>query len=177
MWRRVPRQICSDLERFFNRDIKYWHRGTVDEGGDLVLSSYRLLELFGARIDVNPDTGDVDPDSVVVVRDDGVVVRRRYGDLAVKGTRELRFDFAPIDGAVDIAVREGGYSRVESMLADTHNELAWLRLSYQLRNGGKEYKPDLKFDPRVERAREQESKAQREFQREVEEAISGGIDW
>ncbi len=46
LWRQFPRQIASDLSRFHcGRRISDWHRGTCDERGCLVLSSYELLEL------------------------------------------------------------------------------------------------------------------------------------
>ena len=173
----MPRQMASDLERFFDRDIKHWHRGTLDSDGDLVLSSYKLLELFGAHIDSHPDTGDVDPKSWVVFRDGGVVARRRYGDLAEKGTREICVDFPPIDGAVDLAVREGGFSRMESMIAQTHNQLSWLTKYYVLAHNGKDYEPDQLTDPRIEKQKARDRAAQAEFQREVDEDMFGGIEW
>lgn len=62
VWRRWPRQIASDLQRFFHRRIAEWHSGEM--------SSYELLELFGVsviddpaaqtrtiRVDFAPDDG------------------------------------------------------------------------------------------------------------------------
>lgn len=46
VWRRWPRQIASDLQRFFHRRIADWHQGRM--------SSYELLELFGISIDDDP---------------------------------------------------------------------------------------------------------------------------
>lgn len=46
IWSRYPRQIASDLSQFHHRRIADWHRGRRDEYGDLVLSSYELLELL-----------------------------------------------------------------------------------------------------------------------------------
>ena len=43
VWRRWPRQIASDLARFFHRRIADWHQG--------LMSSYELLELFGISIE------------------------------------------------------------------------------------------------------------------------------
>ena len=176
IWRRMPRQIASDLRRFFGLNIRDWHRGTT-EGGELVLSSYELLELFGAHIDDKPDTGDVHPDAVVVVREAGVVSRRRYGDLATEGTREIHVDFPPVNGAVDLAVREGGFNRMESIVSDTHNQLSWLVRNFHTTHGGKEYVPHLWTDPRVAVQKAKERQAQAEFQREVDEDIFGGIEW
>lgn len=45
LWKQFPRQIASDLSQYHNRRIADWHRGTRDEHGYLVLSSYELLEL------------------------------------------------------------------------------------------------------------------------------------
>lgn len=42
MWRLFPRQIASDLRRFFGIRIADWHQGRM--------SSHELLELFGARV-------------------------------------------------------------------------------------------------------------------------------
>lgn len=63
-WRLFPRQIASDLRRFFGIRIADWHHGR--------LKSYELLELFGAvvtedfetktrtiRIDFPPEDGAV----------------------------------------------------------------------------------------------------------------------
>lgn len=46
MWRQFPRQIASDIRRIPGLHIKYWHRGTRGADGDLILSSYELLELL-----------------------------------------------------------------------------------------------------------------------------------
>lgn len=48
VWRRWPRQIASDLQRFFHRRIADWHQGRM--------SSYELLELFGVSVIDDPDT-------------------------------------------------------------------------------------------------------------------------
>lgn len=45
-WRMFPRQIASDLQRFFHRRIAEWHAGAM--------SSYELLELFGVRFKDDP---------------------------------------------------------------------------------------------------------------------------
>lgn len=47
MWRLFPRQIASDLRRFFGIRIADWHQGRM--------SSHELLELFGARIVDDPE--------------------------------------------------------------------------------------------------------------------------
>lgn len=46
IWRQFPRQIASDLRRHYRLHIKHWHRGTRGPDGDLLLSSYELLELL-----------------------------------------------------------------------------------------------------------------------------------
>ena len=48
VWRRWPRQIASDLQRFFGRRIADWHSGEM--------SSYELLELFGVSVIDDPAT-------------------------------------------------------------------------------------------------------------------------
>lgn len=45
IWRQFPRQIAVDLRRF-NLHIKWWHRGTRGDDGDMLLSSYELLEIL-----------------------------------------------------------------------------------------------------------------------------------
>ncbi len=47
VWRRWPRQIASDLRRFFHLPIADWHQGRM--------SSYELLELFGVSIIDDPE--------------------------------------------------------------------------------------------------------------------------
>lgn len=174
IWRTLPRQLASDLRRFFNLNIRDWHQAARRDG-ELVLSSYELLELFGARIETEPETGDVHPDSIVVVQDGANVYTRRYGDLALKGARSIVVDFPPQDGAVDRAMRDGGFSRMEKIAADTHNELAFFRATYYAKIGGKkaQYEPDLILDPRIERAREEKSREARRLQLEVEKELAG----
>lgn len=46
LWVQFPRAIASDLSRFHNRRISDWHRGRRDEYGELLLSSYEMLELL-----------------------------------------------------------------------------------------------------------------------------------
>jgi hypothetical protein len=47
IWKQFPRQIATDLRRFYpGTHIKHWHRGTRGADGDLLLSSYELLELL-----------------------------------------------------------------------------------------------------------------------------------
>jgi hypothetical protein len=53
IWRQFPRQIAVDLRRFTGLHIKHWHRGTRGDDGDLLLSSYELLEL----LEYLPETG------------------------------------------------------------------------------------------------------------------------
>ncbi len=45
IWRQFPRQIASDL-RPLGLHIKHWLRGTRGSDGDLILSSYELLEIL-----------------------------------------------------------------------------------------------------------------------------------
>jgi hypothetical protein len=46
IWRQFPRQIAADLRRHYQLHIKHWHRGDRGADGDLILSSYDLLELI-----------------------------------------------------------------------------------------------------------------------------------
>lgn len=48
MWRLWPRQIASDLRRFWHVRIADWHRG--------ILSSFEFLEMLGASIRDDPKT-------------------------------------------------------------------------------------------------------------------------
>ena len=141
-WRRYPREIASDLRRFFpGCHIRQWHAGE--------LSSYELLELFGVTV-VD------DPEQMV---------------------RTLRIDFPPKDGAVDTALREGGFNRQESIAAATFNELALNRLWLHKINGGKDYDPPRIEDPRYDKAKREEERKKAEFRERVQQDIFAGFDW
>ena len=45
IWRQFPRQIASDL-RSRGLHIKHWLRGTLAPDGEMILSSYELLEVL-----------------------------------------------------------------------------------------------------------------------------------
>lgn len=66
------------------------------------MSSYELLELFGARID----------------------------DDATTMTRTIHIDFAPEDGAVARAMRGGEATELTQVCRQTANEMAVLRAGY-----------------------------------------------
>lgn len=83
--------MASDLSRFHHRRIADWHSGEM--------SSYELMELFGA-----------------VIRDD-----------AEAKVRTIRLDFAPEDGAVADTLRDGDRPEWKQMLAQVANETAVLR--------------------------------------------------
>lgn len=143
VWRLWPRQIASDLHRFFQVDIADWHQGR--------LSSFKLLELFGASVEDDPQTQ----------------------------TRTISVDFAPQDGALDRAMREGGYTRLEQLVAEAHNEIARFRASYHTvsSRGKSTFEPFEFLDPRVEKARDAEKREREEFQKQAEEALFEGLDW
>ncbi len=169
-WRMCPRQIASDLRRFFRCHVRDWHRGD--------LSSYELLELFGASIVDDPHTGRVHPDTVVYVWSKGQLTRRLYASFC-DGTRTIKVEVPPEGGAGDQAVREGGYTRLEHLVAESHNELARFRASYHTvsSRGKVTYEPPQMLDPRVEKAREAKKRELEEFQKQTEEALFGGLDW
>lgn len=91
VWRRWPRQIASDLRRFFHASIADWHQGRM--------SSYELLELFGVSIIDDPK----------------------------RKTRTIRVDFAPEDGALAGALRDGEIPEWQQMVRQAANTLAVLR--------------------------------------------------
>lgn len=141
IWRKYPRQIASDLKRFFHTDIEDWHQGR--------LSSYKLLEWFGATI-----TDDED-----------------------NKVRTIVVEFAPENGALAKALRDGGFSRFEEMVAETHNEIARLRTSFHVVNGGESYEPPEFVDPRVEKLRAEAKQQREQFHQEAEEALFKDFDW
>lgn len=138
-WRMLPRQIASDLQRFFHRRIADWHDGS--------LSSFELLELFGVRFEDDPETR----------------------------TRSIFVDFAPEQGAVAVALRDGGWTEDQLVAAETFNEIARLRASFHTANGGKQasYEPFAFEDPTVRERRALESAAAAKLQMEVEEDLFG----
>lgn len=74
VWRRWPRQIASDLRRFFHGvSIADWHQGRM--------SSYELLELFGVSI-VDDPVAKVRTIRVDFAPDDGALAAAlRGGEL------------------------------------------------------------------------------------------------
>lgn len=141
-WRRYPREIASDLRRFFpGCHIRQWHSGE--------LSSFELLELFGVTVIDDPE----------------------------QRVRTLRVDFPPKDGAVDCALREGGFNRDQTIAAAIHNELALNRLWIHVGNGGKHYDPPRIDDPREDKARREEEQKRAELRERVQHNIFKGFDW
>lgn len=70
-WRMFPRQIASDLCRFFpGYRIADWHHGRM--------SSYELLELFGVCVEDDPDTRTRSI-SVDFAPEDGAVAKAMRG--------------------------------------------------------------------------------------------------
>jgi len=110
------------------------------------LSSFELIELFGVRIIDDHETQ----------------------------TRTITAEYAPEDGAVDRVIREGGFNRVETLLAELFNETARSRASLHVAFGGNAYEPPEIVDPRVERERELLRQLSDAEKREV--AIEIGVD-
>lgn len=140
-WRMNPRQIASDLRRFFRTHIREWHQGR--------LSSYELLELFGVVIEEDRDAR----------------------------TRTIRVEFAPADGALDRALREGGFTRTEQLIAANYNALEHIRLWIHVGNGGKPFEPQLIRDPRDERERLREQERQQAHRREINSQMFSKFTW
>lgn len=110
-WRQCPRQIASDLERFWPRwCIEDWHRGG--------LSSFKLLELFGVTI-----TDDHEAE-----------------------TRTITVDFAPEEGAVAAALRDGERPEWKQALAQVANISAMFR-SAKMPNADTEVYGERMFFP------------------------------
>lgn len=114
------------------------------------MSSFELLELFGASVVEDPE----------------------------EKVRTIVVEFAPEDGALARSLRENGYTRLENMVAEGHNEIARLRASYHAMQGGKKaaYEPFLFIDPRIAKVRDEKKRENAEFQKEVEADLFGP-DW
>lgn len=141
-WKNLPRQIASDLRRFFpGCHIRDWHQGRM--------SSFELMELFGVVIEDDPEREE----------------------------RTIRVEYAPENGAVDKALRDNGYSLLEQMVAQTHNELVRFRRDWRMRYGAKDYEPFLFVDPRVAEEREKARREQEELQLEVEMELAANVPW
>lgn len=112
------------------------------------MSSFELLELFGVR----------------------------FEDDAENRVRTIYADHAPELGAVARAMRNGHWSEMELIIAETFNELARLRSSYHAGVGGKRaaYEPFQFEDPAVRVEKAKQAVAQAKLQSEVEEDIFGG---
>ena len=89
MW---PRQIASDLSRFHRRRIAEWHAGD--------LSSFELLELFGASV-IDDEKSD---------------------------TRTIRVDFTPEDGALAQAMLGDNRPEWKQAICQIANETAVMRV-------------------------------------------------
>lgn len=119
VWRMWPRQIASDLRRFFHGcRIADWHSGEM--------SSYELLELFGAGVDesVTLCGSQFDADTPIVTSAGMATV----AILTDERTRTIRVDFPPEEGAVAMALRGDERPEWKQMLAQTANSLAILRV-------------------------------------------------
>lgn len=143
VWRIWPRQIASDLQRFFHLDIADWHQGRM--------SSYKLLELFGASVTEDEQTR----------------------------TRTIDVEFPPEQGALARALRGGCWPIWQQMMAETVNEAYRFRSSYHTVNGGAEASFDtseLEFiDPAVQAARERFAEAVAEERRQEQQDFESEI--
>lgn len=90
------------------------------------MSSFELLELFGVSID-----DSVTLDGKTFDADTPIVTSAGWSTAAVleaaDKTRTIRVDFAPEDGALADALRDGERPEWKRMLAQTANETAVLR--------------------------------------------------
>lgn len=146
-WRVFPRQIASDLRRFFHAHIADWHQGRM--------SSYELLELFGVTIDdsVWVKGDQFDADTPIVTNVGWLTVEI----VADEKARTIRVDFPPEDGAVATAMRGGERPEWKQMLAQTANELAVLRATYAPGAAADQYDARLFFTQQRQRQHEAES--------------------
>lgn len=119
-WREFPRQTASDLRRFFRAHIRDWHQGRM--------SSYELLELFGAEVDdiVTVAGAEFDADTPIITSRGPATVAL----IADEKTRTIRVDFPPEDGALALAMRGGERAEWQQMLAQSANELAVMRATF-----------------------------------------------
>lgn len=139
IWRLWPRQIASDLQRFFHLDIADWHQERM--------SSYKLLELFGARI---------------------------VDDPAAKA-RTIHMDFAPENGAVAKAMRDGEGTELVQATRQIANETAVLRAAYVPNADASQYGSGFFLPPAIARQnRAERERAQAERQR-IHDDEPGGM--
>lgn len=110
------------------------------------MSSFELLELFGVRFE---------------------------DDLETR-TRSIFVEFAPDEGALAKALRNGGWSEDQQIRAETFNEIARLRASFHASKGREyAYEPFVFEDPAVREQKAQEADEARKLQLEVEAELFG----
>lgn len=119
------------------------------------MSSYELLELFGAEVDdiVTIGGAEFDPDTLIVTSRGWSTV----GLIADKKTRTIRVDFPPEDGALALAMRGGERAEWQQMLAQSANELAVMRATFAPDAQADEY--DARLFLSAARARHYEAEA------------------
>ena len=103
------------------------------------MSSYKLLELFGARVVDNP----------------------------AKRVRTIHMDFAPDNGAVAKAMRDGEGSELEQAVRQIANEAAVLRAAYVPNADASQYGSGFFLPPAIAR----QNRAERERVQAEREAI------
>lgn len=103
------------------------------------MSSYKLLELFGARVVDNP----------------------------AKKVRTIHMDFAPDNGAVAKAMRDGEGSELEQAVRQIANEAAVLRAAYVPNADASQYGSGFFLPPAIAR----QNRAERERVQAEREAI------
>lgn len=103
-WRLYPRQIASDLRRFWHLRIADWHQGR--------LSSFELLELFGVSLVEEDEENQI---------------------------RTICADFAPEEGALAAAMRDGDRPEWKQAVVQSANELSVLRVAQVPGADGDEY--------------------------------------
>lgn len=111
------------------------------------MSSYKLLEMFGARI--------VDDPSAKV--------------------RTIHMDFAPEDGAVAKAMRDGESTEMTQAVRQIANEAAVLRAAYVPNADGSQYGSGFFLPPAIARQNQAERERMRAERERMQDDEPGGM--
>ncbi|TDK85487.1 hypothetical protein EUA02_29975 [Mycobacterium paragordonae] len=111
------------------------------------MSSYKLLELFGARIVDNP----------------------------AKKVRTIHMDFAPEDGAVAKAMRDGEGSEMEQAVRQIANEAAVIRAAYVPNADASQYGSGFFLPPAIARRNRAEHERVQAEREAIQDDEPGGM--
>lgn len=128
IWRQFPKQIASDLSQYHHRRIADWHRGTVDEHGELILSSYELLEL----LEYMPERGAFKTamrggewplDRKIAAEQFNELARFRASFHSAHGGKDAAYEPAEIIDPIEIKAREEAQQAHDQSRAQVEQQL------------------------------------------------------